>query len=85
MKLDIEEHTAEYYIVAVEEEEYKWIFQRNDGAINKEPWKTIDAWCRETFGEPGTWGGPPTEWKRMGPRYFFQNNGDRALFVLRWA
>jgi hypothetical protein len=84
MQIEIVEKVTEYYIVAVEQEEYNNIFKLNDGAIGREPWKTIDAWCAQTFGEQGVWGAPPSSWKRMGPRYFFQSDEERTMFVLRW-
>ena len=83
MKIEIEERTSEYYVVTVERGEYNWGFLRNNSA--REPWKTIDTWCEQTFGEQGVWGAPPTTWKRMGPKYFFQNERDRAWFALRWS
>ena len=84
MQVDIEPKTTEYYIVTVERDEYDWIFKMNDGAIGREPWKTIDAWCIEAFGEHGVWGGPAGQWKRMGPKYFFQSDEERMMFALRW-
>lgn len=85
MKIELEEKTTEYYIVAVEQADYEWTYQTRDGAIALDPWVTIDAWCEQTFGEQGVWGAPPTTWKRMGPKYFFQNERDRAWFALRWS
>ena len=85
MKIEMEGRTTEYYIVAVEQEEYDWITFINDGAIGRDPWKTIDEWCTQTFGEQGAWGSSPSSWKRMGPKYFFQHERDRTWFVLRWV
>lgn len=85
MILDIEEKTTEYYIVAVEQEEYDWVFRMNDGAIGREPWKTIDAWCEQVFGDHGMWGGPAGQWKRLGPKYYFGTNEERMMFILKWS
>lgn len=85
MQIELNEKTTEYYVVTVERDEYDWIFKINDGAIGREPWATIDAWCEQTFGEQGVWGAPPSKWKRMGPSYFFQLEQDRELFTLRWS
>ena len=85
MQIEIVEKVTEYYIVAVERDEYDWAFKMNDGNIGRDPWKTIDSWCEQTFGEHGVWGAPPSTWKRMGPRYFFQHEKDRAWFALRWS
>ena len=85
MQVEILEKTTEYYIVAVDRDEYNRIFKLNDGAIGREPWKTIDKWCEQTFGEHGVWGGPAGQWKRMGPKYFFQSDEERMMFFLRWS
>lgn len=85
MNIEINERISEYYVVTVEREEYNWTFRMNDGAIGREPWKTIDAWCEQTFGEQGVWGSSPSPWKRMGPSYFFQHEKDCLWFTLRWS
>jgi hypothetical protein len=85
MQIEIVEKVTEYYIVAVEQEEYDWNFKMNNGNIGQDPWKTIDAWCEQTFGEQGVWGAPISTWKRMGPRYFFHHDKHRAWFALRWS
>lgn len=84
MLLELEEHTTEYYIVAVEQREYNWAFKMNGSTIGREPWATIDAWCEQTFGEQGVWGGDPGQWKRMGPKYCFGTEQERMMFILRW-
>jgi hypothetical protein len=83
MLLELEEKTPEYYIVAVEQYEYHG-FQMYDKAISREPWATIDAWCTQSFGNQGVWGGAAGQWKRMGPKYFFGTDKERTMFVLRW-
>jgi hypothetical protein len=48
----------------------------------------IDAWCYATFGPRGTWGvdlvNPNARWHASDQKYYFRNEADRTLFVLRW-
>lgn len=83
MNLVIEPAIHEYYTVTVNYEEYEWAFITQ--YPQPEPWKSIDKWCETTWGTMGIWGGPPGQWKRMGPKYFFHTNEERMLFVLRWS
>lgn len=83
MNLIIEEKHTEYFIVSVEENAYNWPLHGREET--REPWQTIDRWCELTWGEQGIWGGDAGPWKRMGPRYFFQTDEERMMFILRWA
>ena len=82
MKLTVEDHFSEYYIVNVEEERYKW--NEASGAHEYALWQTIDEWCEATWGEQGIWGGPAGQWKRLGPKYYFSTEGEVSMFLLRW-
>jgi hypothetical protein len=83
--IEVEEQFDEYFIVSVDREEYDWRSIWREPDVTNSVWGSIDKWCTETWGETGIWGNAPSTWKRMGPRYFFQHEQDRELFVLRWS
>lgn len=54
-------------------------------------WKNMELWCIQTFGEPGEiWPNQDFVWPEM-PRwvmnnrkFWFRNEADRTLFVMKW-
>lgn len=51
------------------------------------PWYEMEPWCRETFGptpEFGAWE-PNARWYMNAERFWFRDEKDRMLFVLRWS
>lgn len=50
-------------------------------------WADMETWCRHTFGptpETGVWE-PLARWYMNGERFWFRDEKDRMLFVLRWS
>ena len=46
----------------------------------------ITEWCTQTFGTEDCWGADPISgWKRMTNRYYFTDEQNLELFVLRWS
>jgi hypothetical protein len=83
MILEVEEKTTEYWVVAVEQDDYLWKVHML--GKTQSVWVEIDEWCEATWGAMGLWGEAPSTWKRMGPKYYFQHEKDRELFILRWS
>lgn len=51
------------------------------------PWNDMEVWCKETFGptpDVGMWE-PSARWYMNGGRFWFREEKDRMLFVLRWS
>lgn len=54
-------------------------------------WADMEAWCKETFGEPGeiwpsqnfAWPEVP-RWMQNNRKFWFRNLKDRDWFVMRW-
>jgi hypothetical protein len=53
-------------------------------------WREMEAWCLETFGSAGEhiWGEKVTEpaqrWYMNNRKFWFRNECDRMVFVLKW-
>ncbi len=54
-------------------------------------WHEMELWCRETFGEPGDmwdsddWCWPESaRWLQNNRKFWFRQEKDRTLFILRW-
>lgn len=54
-------------------------------------WKEMESWCREVFGEPGDiWESNDFCWPEMARwlqnnrKFWFRNEKDRTMFILRW-
>jgi hypothetical protein len=48
-------------------------------------WKNMEAWCFERFGEPGSvWNLEIQRWYMNDRTFFFRNEADRTMFVLKW-
>lgn len=53
-------------------------------------WREMEAWCYETFGNPGDalWGEkapePAYRWYMNNRKFWFRDEQDRLIFVLKW-
>lgn len=54
-------------------------------------WQDMEAWCIQTFGNPGDmwessdWCWPETaRWLKNNRKFWFRNEADRTLFVMKW-
>lgn len=54
-------------------------------------WPTMEAWCREKFGDPGDmwesndWCWPEgARWLQNNSKFWFRNESDRTMFILKW-
>lgn len=54
-------------------------------------WSDMEEWCKQTFGDPGDmwesndWVWPETaRWMQNNRKFWFRNERDRTLFILRW-
>lgn len=54
-------------------------------------WLEMEAWCRQSFGEPGDmwesndWCWPETaRWLQNNRKFWFRNEADRTMFIMRW-
>ena len=76
-------HGARYYTVRPI---FGWWFGGNNWLIQRPNWKDLEDWCTETFGameETGVWV-ENCIWYANNGKFWFRNEADRALFVLRW-
>lgn len=54
-------------------------------------WAAMEAWCKDTFGEPGeiwpkddfAWP-DSARWLQNNRKFWFRNEADRTLFVMKW-
>lgn len=54
-------------------------------------WFEMEAWCRESFGEPGeiwptqdfVWP-DSTRWMQNNRKFWFRNESDQTMFILKW-
>jgi len=55
-------------------------------------WPDMEVWCHETFGETGSiWAEtknltptPHKRWYANNRKFWFKNEADRLMFILRW-
>lgn len=54
-------------------------------------WLEMEKWCIQTFGEPGDmwesddWCWPETaRWLKNNRKFWFRNERDRTLFIMKW-
>lgn len=55
-------------------------------------WHNMESWCRSTFGEPGElwpqdnfiWP-EAARWLMNNRKFWFRNEADRTLFLLKWS
>ncbi len=54
-------------------------------------WLEMEAWCYETFGDDSSpiWGEskapePAQRWYKNNRKFWFRNEADRTMFVMRW-
>ena len=95
MKIKIEPKTNGYYIAVLMPLESPEFIPLVDGEDLYFPFIPIelpnqydetDIWCEETFGIRDAWGEiPVTGWKRMRNKYYFIEERNLELFVMRWS
>lgn len=62
-----------------------WDVNGDWGSIRS--WQEMLEWCVETFGptpEDGVWT-PGARWYSNNAKFWFRNEADRTMFVLKWA
>jgi hypothetical protein len=77
------------------EVEYYWIrpiFTYGEIYSSFEVWKNrqqrnedIGKWVVETYGEVTDWSVPNRRWGASNEKYYFRDEVDRTLFILRWG
>jgi len=49
-------------------------------------WKVLEAWARETYGEPcDIWDIKCGRWYMNDSKFWFRKESDLTMFVLKWA
>ena len=54
---------------------------------DNQTWNTMTAWCQNTYGptpEDGVWT-PGARWYINNSKFWFRNESDLAMFILRWS
>jgi hypothetical protein len=73
-------HGARYYTV---HPEFNWDLSKD----RVDTWRDMTEWCVETLGasaEMGVWE-PGARWYANNAKFWFRNDEDRVLFLLRWS
>lgn len=53
---------------------------------NSHTWATIEKWCVQNFGHVGDpWADSSDRWYLNGGTFWFRNEADLTLFMLKWA
>jgi hypothetical protein len=74
-------HGARYYTV---KPLFDWWLP---GGITGNNWRVLIEWCEGNFGpiaESGVWE-PNGRWYANNAKFWFRDENDRTLFLLRWA
>ena len=72
----VDESTIEYYWVKAIPFA---LFHKNSGfGLSNNEKNEVLAWCIDAFGEPSD------QWKVIDNTYYFKDEGDRTLFLLKW-
>ena len=49
-------------------------------------WEELEAWANIAYGEPATiWNNECGRWYMNNSKFWFRNEADRTLFILRWS
>lgn len=59
--------------------EYHWVSLRSTGSMETNIHKLALAWCNETYGKGGR------RWYENQKKFFFKDEKDMTMFVLRWC
>ena len=62
----------------------RWPYWVQPRYYNIVDWHNMDQWVRDTFGDTD-WSTPGGLWVGSDRKYWFRNEADRTLFVLRWS
>lgn len=74
-------HGARYYTVRPQ---FNWSLTGDWGGIDS--WRDMMEWCVATFGpsaEDGVWS-PGARWYANNAKFWFRNQEDQTVFLLRW-
>jgi hypothetical protein len=53
---------------------------------NNDTWNKISQWCYDTYGQPADpWDQKPGRWYLNNSQYWFREESDRTMFILRWS
>lgn len=70
-------HGCQYHVVEIESH-----WDPDEARVN---WQGIDNWCDENFGPRGdVWNMTSARWYQNGGKFYFRNNRDLTMFLLRW-
>jgi hypothetical protein len=70
----------EYYWVKPEEQTS--VFSLNDEIARN---NSILEWCNDTYGPMEDWSVTDRRWFASNRKFYFRDEADRTMFVLRWA
>ena len=50
-------------------------------------WTEVGEWCNATFGPRNTWAeeDSPHRWSASDKKYYFRDEADRTMFIMRWS
>lgn len=55
---------------------------------NRKQWNQMDDWCHDQFGPRNSindWPSISDRWFANGRAFWFKNEADRTMFILRWS
>ena len=73
-----------------DEVEYYWVKPSSDFSLfsidtQYERNNQIFDWCVETYGTLHSWAVPDRRWFGSDQKYYFRDEADRTLFILKWG
>ena len=50
-------------------------------------WDEVEAWCTATYGPRNPWAEEisPHRWSASARKYYFRDEADRTMFIMRWT
>lgn len=69
---------ARYWVSPAHDADLSW----EDRIVHN---RALNEWCTLTYGPKGVWHLPDCRWFSSNGKYFFINETDRTMFILRWS
>lgn len=64
---------------------YAWWLASGTSEKSRAHFKAIMDWCNDTYGPSQDWAFRNRRWYANDRKYYFRNESDRTMFILRWC
>lgn len=72
-------HGARYFLVEP-------VFSSSNEGLIENTWLKMEEWCEKTLGTVGSpWTNHSEAWYANNSKFWFRNENDAIMFVLRWS